>query len=272
MSSFILKIIAVISMCFDHVGICLTHGIASFWNYIGRLAFPIFAFQISEGYIHTSNLKKYFGKLFVFALISQIPFNFFEYALGFSLGLNVLFTLFLGLLSITIFDKAPNKILGFIGVAICVILGDFFKVDYGYWGVLVVFCFYLFKNNKLIMSLIYLLLVIVKYINGFITSGFYYQYIALAIGTYLSIIPILLYNGKQGPKTKYLLYIFYPLHLIILGILYFTGRHILNWLCSNNISCLYHLFLILYLKKLFFQIYVFLAIPSKQDLALNPLY
>ncbi len=220
MSSFVLKVIAVVSMCFDHIGACLTHGVASGWNYVGRLAFPIFAFQISEGYSHTHNLKRYFWKLFVFALISQIPFNLFEYTLGFDLNLNVLFTLFLGLLAITIFDKAPNKLLSFIGAAICVVLGEVLHVDYGYWGVLVVFCFYLFKSNKLVMSLVFLLLVIAKYCNSFIASGFYYKYIALALGTYLSIIPIVLYNGKQGPKTKYFLYIFYPLHLAILGLAY----------------------------------------------------
>lgn len=220
MSSFILKIIAVISMCFDHFGICLTNGVISTWNYVGRLAFPIFAFQISEGYSHTHNLKKYFFKLFVFAIIAQIPFNLFQYALGFNLTLNVLFTLLLGLLAITIFDKYPGKLLGFFGVAMCVLLGEALKVDYGYWGVLLVFCFYLFRSNKLIMSLAFLLLVIVKYCSPIISSGFHYQYIALFIGTCLSIIPILLYNGKQGPKTKYFLYIFYPAHLAILAFAY----------------------------------------------------
>lgn len=220
MSSFVLKIIAVVSMFCDHFGDCLTNGIASTWNYIGRIAFPIFAFQISEGYIHTHNLKKYFWKLFVFALISQIPFNLFEYSLGFNLSLNVLFTLFLGLLAITAFDKSPNKILGFAGAGICIILGEFLNVDYGYWGVLVVFCFYLFKNNKLIMSFVFLLLVIAKYCNNFIASDFYYKYILLSLGTFSSIIPILLYNGKQGPKLKYFLYIFYPVHLAILGLVH----------------------------------------------------
>jgi len=220
MSSFILKIIAVVAMLCDHIGLCLTGGIASTWNYIGRLAFPIFAYQISEGYCHTKDLKKYFTKLFVFAIISQIPFNLFEYALGFELHLNVLFTLLLGLASITFFDKAPNKLLGICGVAICVILGYFLKVDYSYFGVLVVFCFYLFKNNKWITSLVFLLLVIAKYYTNLVASGFYYQYIALAISTFAAIIPILLYNGKQGPKLKYFLYIFYPVHLAVLAIFY----------------------------------------------------
>lgn len=220
MSSFVLKIIAVVAMLCDHVGICLTNRIASGWNYIGRLAFPIFAFQICEGYQHTHDLKKYLLKLLVFAIISQIPFNLFEYALGSSFHLNVLFTLLLGLIAITCFDKSTNKLVGFLGVAICVALGKILQVDYGYWGVLLVFCFYLFKNNKILMSLIFLLLVMAKYCNNLIESNFYYQYIALAIGTFSAIIPIVLYNGQQGHKTKYFLYIFYPVHLVVLAISY----------------------------------------------------
>ena len=71
MSSFVLKIIAVTTMLIDHSGYLIFGGF-SFMNYIGRLAFPIFAFLITEGYIHTSNIKKYFFRLLVFAIISQL--------------------------------------------------------------------------------------------------------------------------------------------------------------------------------------------------------
>lgn len=110
MSSFVLKMIAVISMCFDHFGYLFSAGNFSFCNLIGRLAFPIFAFQISEGYTHTRDLKKYFWRLFLFAVISQIPFNLFEYAFGFDLTLNIFFTLLLGLTAICAYDKIPNKL------------------------------------------------------------------------------------------------------------------------------------------------------------------
>ena len=66
MSAFVLKIIACITMFIDHLGYAVFHGEASWFNYVGRLAFPIFAFQISEGYIHTKNLKKYFYRLVIF--------------------------------------------------------------------------------------------------------------------------------------------------------------------------------------------------------------
>ena len=74
MTSFILKIIALVAMFCDHFGDAyLKHF--SILNLIGRCAFPLFAFQISEGFVHTKNIKKYFFRLGIFALISQIPFS-----------------------------------------------------------------------------------------------------------------------------------------------------------------------------------------------------
>ena len=96
MTSFALKIIAIVSMFCDHFGDAFV-GHFSFLNSIGRIAFPIFAFQISEGFIHTKNLKKYFLRLGIFALIAQIPFSLFSYKFlnATLLSLNVFFTLFI---------------------------------------------------------------------------------------------------------------------------------------------------------------------------------
>ena len=104
MSSFVLKIIAIISMFIDHVGY-VVFGKFSCFNYIGRIAFPIFAFQISEGYVHTKNLKKYFFRLFLFAIISQVPFMLFHSLISSDFSLNIFFTLLLGLACIFIYDK-----------------------------------------------------------------------------------------------------------------------------------------------------------------------
>ena len=105
MTSFTLKLIAMITMFIDHFGYAIM-GQFSFFNLFGRLAFPIFAFQISEGFIHTKSVKKYLLRLIIFALISQIPFSLFTYYIVHSnpFTLNVFFTLAFGLVSIYIYD------------------------------------------------------------------------------------------------------------------------------------------------------------------------
>lgn len=232
MTSFVLKIIAVITMFCDHFGDAFV-GYFSFFNFIGRIAFPIFAFQISEGFKHTKDVKKYFVRLFIFALVSQIPFYLFSKKFNLdSSSLNVFFTLVLGLLAIIVFDYFSNlknkelhlKILGleikkYIGIFLALIiagLAEVLNVDYGSWGVIVIFSFYLFKNNKLGMILSFITLCIIRYGSWFILYGFNILYVGLCLCTILPILFIGLYNGKQGYKIKYLLYLFYPLHLLLL--------------------------------------------------------
>ena len=133
-------------------------GSPSYLNIIGRIAFPIFAFQISEGYKHTKNLKMYFLRLFIFALVSQIAFMLFRISIGLTnFELNIFFTLLLGLSSITIYDKIKqkynNKYLGILPVILLIILGQILKCDYGWYGVAIIFLFYLFKDNKVYMNI-----------------------------------------------------------------------------------------------------------------------
>ena len=237
MSAFVLKLIAVITMTCDHISY-LIFGHFSFLNYIGRIAFPIFAYQITEGYVHTSNLKKYFLRLLIFAVISQIPFMLFHTMVSKGFHLNIFFTLLLGLLSILIYDKLNkmeyNKKLTHIsyqilGVAIVLaisFLASFIKCDYGYFGVLSIFIFYLFRNHKLFMNLGYITLVIFYYSKK-LFFYFHTTYLLLTICTILPLVFINLYNHKKGKDTKYFLYLFYPLHLLVLWAINFTVSSIL---------------------------------------------
>lgn len=216
MSSFALKMIAVFSMLCDHFGYYYFHGQFSNWNFLGRLAFPIFAFQISEGYLHTSNLKRYFKRLFLFAVISQIPFMLYESSIGFDFTLNIFFTLLLGLLCIFLFNKFQAKYYISIPCIVCIcIIGHFLQVDYGEWGILLILLFYLCKNHKVATFLGFFAMCVWKYSPYLIEYHFHPLYIGLTLATFSAIIPILCYNGKLGLKTKYLLYIFYPLHLFL---------------------------------------------------------
>lgn len=217
MSSFVLKMIAVISMLFDHSGYVLFDGF-SYFNYIGRLAFPIFAFQLTEGYAHTKNLKKYFFRLFLFAIISEIPFLLFKTKLvDNTFALNIFCTLLLGLATIWIYDK--NKILGVLSLIFFSIIAEFLNFDYGAFGIAIIFIFHAFKNNLILMNLFFIIAVILKYLFNFLVyfnTIYFYIYLILCMCTIFSIIFINFYNGKEGKKVKYLLYIFYPLHLLIL--------------------------------------------------------
>lgn len=234
MTSFALKIIALISMFLDHISYPL-YGGYSYLNLLGRIAFPIFAFQISEGFIHTKSVKKYALRLGLFAIISQIPFQLFhqKFIDPNSITLNVFFTLLFGLMAIIIYDylkkgignNEKNKyhieiILGLIITCLIGYMAELLKTDYGFWGVIVVFMFYLFKENKLAMIVAYITLCVIKYGYRLITYGYNTPTLLLGIFTTLSIVFISIYKGKQGKKIKYLLYFFYPVHLLLLYLIF----------------------------------------------------
>ena len=100
-----LKYLAMFMMLLDHLWATIVPG-NDWMNYIGRLAFPIFAFQIVEGYFHTKDYKQYLKRLFIFALISEIPFNLMasgSYIYPF--GQNVIFTFIYGIVSIQAIEE-----------------------------------------------------------------------------------------------------------------------------------------------------------------------
>ena len=207
-------------MLSDHIGDTI-YGKFSFFNLIGRIAFPILAFQAVQGYIHTNNLKKHMLKLFIFACISQIPFMLFLSTFSTRFYLNIFFTFFLSLFSLFIYDKCKNKVIGFLFVIITSFIGELIHVDYGSFGILLIFIFYFFKDKKLQMIITAILLCFAKYILNIIeVPSLYLHYLSCALFTCVSLIFIWFYNKKQGPKAKYFFYIFYPLHLVILYIIH----------------------------------------------------
>ncbi len=133
-----------------------------------------------------------------------------------TLGLNIFFTLFLGLLAIIGYEQCKNKGIGILLVASLALTADFFKTDYGYFGVLMIFIFHIFKEKKWLMNLSYIGLCLVKYIPLALTTRLYFEYGLLCACTILPLILIHFYNGEKGPNMKYALYTFYPVHLILL--------------------------------------------------------
>lgn len=222
MNSFILKIIACMSMFCDHLG----HAVfvnTTFLNFIGRISFPIFCFQIVQGYIHTHDVKKYITRLGLFAFISQIPFMLFYRVVFDSFAINVIFTLLFGLLSILIYNKY-NKFVGICSFFLLATIAEVCQFDYGFFGVFIIFMFYLLHNKKIVMSIVFVIAVIIRYLIPVIQNNIPISYLFLRNNismlmyfTCFAIIPILFYNGKKGKNAKYLFYIFYPLHLLTLA-------------------------------------------------------
>ena len=201
-----LRALALIFMFIDHAGRTLFPE-QSWMLCLGRLAFPIFAFQTAEGYRHTRDWGRYCLRLAVFALISEIPFDLMVFGMIFHpVHQNVMFTLLLGLVACRVFDR--NRGWGLIPVFLAAAL---LRPDYGIPGVALVLLFHIFREDKPAQLLFLALINCFGYGLGSIQS-----FAALAW------IPISLYRGEKGRGGKalqYGSYIFYPLHMLILGLL-----------------------------------------------------
>ena len=214
----VLKIIAVISMLIDHIGAYIFPG--AYWlRCIGRLAFPIFAFFIAEGMRYTRSRKRYVLTLLVFAIISQIPYGFlreFYY-------LNILFTFLIAIFAIFLIENyKKNETLYMIYLLLLgsvLLFVEFLNiVDYGIFGVLLILVFYFVKDKKLSFSLGAACLVLLT-LKMMLFAGFTLR----STVQFLSILSLPLlyfYNGNKGKvNLKWLFYIFYPLHLLVILII-----------------------------------------------------
>ena len=230
MNSFIIKIIAMITMLIDH-SIKASESRSVLMYALGRIAFPLFAFQTTIGYEKTRSVKKYLIRLLVFAIISQISFSLYNIIIIGSNGfeLNVIFTMILGIISMYIYDikiepkirisqKVLTNIIKFILIANILMLAQLIKVDYKAYGVFLILFIHIFYNhkNKIWFIIGYILLVIAKFTISYYGTVPVQYYIGLLIGGLLPLIIMLLYNGKKGKSLKYLFYVFYPVHLAII--------------------------------------------------------
>ena len=235
-TSFSLHIMAMIFMLCDHLWGTIVQG-NDWLTCIGRLTFPIYAFMIVEGYFHTKNLKKYVGRLLIFAILSEIPFNL---AMGsrlfYPIHQNVLWSFLISIGLIHWNEKVKVKklwkriLVGFASILIGSIVGIITFVDYYHAGILMVLVFYFFRHKKWWCYLGQF--ICMWYINCDMLGGLQYEmnilgqtyFISRQGFALLALIPIWFYKGKQGYHSKtlqFIYYAFYPVHLLILGILKF---------------------------------------------------
>ena len=234
-TSMSLHLMAMGFMLCDHLWATIVPG-NDWLTCIGRLTFPIFAFLTVEGYFHTHSFKKYMTRLLIFAILSEIPFNLVMGSSWFyPIHQNVLWTFLLGLGLIHLNEKAKKtgklvrRILTGIGtVCMAYVLGILLFVDYYHAGVLMVLVFYFFRGRKWWNFIGQFLLL--YYINVEMLAGYTYEFTLFGETYYfvrqgfalLALIPIWLYQGNEGYKSKTLQYVyygFYPVHLLILALL-----------------------------------------------------
>jgi hypothetical protein len=210
MNTFQLKILAIIFMFIDHMGLFLFPQYFLF-RIIGRLAFPLFAWLIANGAYHTHNIGKYVQRLYLFALISQIPFFLANHLIDphFS-ELNVLCTLFFGLVAICIIQRTSNRVYWFFVTAVFASIAQFLQTDYGGFGVVSIVLYYVFYANFRRMVIAQILL----FFAPFILFPDYLAGLFEPFGL-LSLIFIRLYNNQQGISAKYLFYIIYPVQYLV---------------------------------------------------------
>lgn len=234
-SSMSLHIMAMAFMLCDHLWATVIPG-NGWLTCIGRLTFPIYAFLLVEGYFHTHNLRKYVKRLFIFALLSEIPFNLVMGSSWFyPIHQNVLWTFLIAIGLIHMNEKAKATGMLWLRVIVCLgsillsfIVGILTMVDYYHAGIWMVLVFYFFRGRNWWNYVGQFLLL--YYINVEELSGFAYEvnlfgethFIVRQGFALLALIPIWLYRGKEGYKSKTLQYIyygFYPVHLLVLALI-----------------------------------------------------
>ena len=238
-SGYTIKMIAVISMLIDHTAATILEGmltagdaaafplVSGHWELfyriymimrgIGRFAFPIYCYLLVEGFYHTRSVPKYALRLFVFALISEVPFDLaIRHTLWDMKYNNVFFTLFLGLFVIALMRLVEERLkerfpagVRWLLDALIVAAGAFVAehilfTDYGAGGVLAIVILYLLYQRRLLgFALAVLELVLL--------SG------DLELTALLMLFPMACYNGTRGRQMKYFFYAIYPVHLLILA-------------------------------------------------------
>ncbi len=253
-TGFTLKWLAIVGMTANHVAhifsTMLPELLTAILYSFGGLTFPIMAFLIVEGYLHTSNIKKYAGRLAVFAVISQVPFSLIWGPTG-----NVFITLLIGLGLLWAYDNIKSTPL--FALVLMAGVGISFFCDWQIQGPIIILAFYVLRGKgkkgialtMLIPYAVMLVMALVK-LPPEISRGFIMGENAIAAGiddafhlldvagmplvvtnqTFLEICHIgyavvgyslamffiMRYNGERGRSMKWFFYVYYPLHLLIL--------------------------------------------------------
>lgn len=209
LNSYHLKIIALITMIIDHFATIFIPEALGF-RIIGRISFVLYAFMLVEGYYNTRNFKKYISKVFIWALISELPFD-----LAISGKIinwqeqNIFFSLLFGLGAIYMIENSKIIIFKIIIAAIFLSAATICNIDYSWYGIALILSFYFLRNNWAVK---FFTIEVLSILASF-------KIIIVQVFAFIGFIPILLYNGARGRKIGDIYYSFYALHLFIFAII-----------------------------------------------------
>lgn len=204
LNSFQLKWIAIIAMAVDHTGAVL-YPQEPLFRAVGRLAFPIFCFLLVEGFFHTRDVYRYMGRLFLFAILSEVPY---DLALTGTIwdisGQNVFFTLTAGVFLMHLMERSREIPVKVIDILLVMWAVEIFRTDYAFRGILLIVIYYICRDKKW-----------QKLCAGAAWNLLYGPGKIQCCGV-AATVPIALYNGERGNGNRNFFYLFYPLHLLFL--------------------------------------------------------
>lgn len=214
-SSTVLQIIAITSMLLDHIGLYLMPD-CFLLRAIGRVAFPLFAFMLAEGFKHTHSRPRYFARMLATALITQVIMYLLDKSAGVEYSHNVLYTFCFALISLLCAERGGFYL---VAVPLLALAAGALECDYGTFGVLLIIGFYyadrFFRRNYAVRILAY---TVVLY--AMMASLTYYNGWMVQLFSLFAIVPIAFYSGEKGRRLPRLFgYVFYPAHLLVIYIL-----------------------------------------------------
>lgn len=221
-----LKYIAVFFMIVDHIGyffIPITSTIGFACRLFGRITAPIMCYFLAEGYIYTSDKKKYGLRLLVFSLISQIAFYFATFKVGKEFQLNMIFNLFFSFLVLLSYDKIKNRFLKWLCILLLICACNF--CDWGITPPLYILLFYIFRNDKKKQILSFCIISVFMIVKNMIWCMLNNQVWFIRLfdyGVFLAIPILCQYNREKGSNSKFnkwFFYILYPLQFFVFGII-----------------------------------------------------
>ena len=232
-----IKFIAIVAMTIDHIAWAVYPGCPHQWtpvvmHIIGRTTMPIMCFFIAEGFFHTRNVNKYTARMFLFALISHFAYVFewngfnwrayIPYYYGWHSQTSVIWTLAWGLVMLRVEYSERIRSPWLKTLLICLICMLSFCGDWSCTASVLVLSFGT-NRGHLLRQALWLILYVGIFAYTFMPDDMLYATMQLSV--VLSIPVLMLYNGQRGPNPrvnafmKWFYYVYYPLHLAILGLL-----------------------------------------------------